>query len=119
MYEYCNCIVSSYLAWKPTSFHLLPPLFFFSISVLAAPLAITALKALGRNPDVSRKFVTQDNLSLLMAVSRYYEGEDMDASNEALKIVANALLLVELGRTTWVTTDVGGGDWCIDVMEVG
>lgn len=44
--------------------------------------------------------------------------EDADASNEALKCIANALLLIEPARKTFVQKDIGGGEAVIELLEV-
>lgn len=41
-----------------------------------------------------------------------------DASNEALKCVANTLLLNEVARTRLLSEEVDGGNISIDLLEV-
>lgn len=43
----------------------------------------------------------------------------MEASSEALRCIANALLLVERARTTFIEKEVDGGDACVTLLEVG
>ena len=56
------------------------------------------------------------NLSRLLAIIKALNGSDSEAANEALRCVANALLLIEEGRTTWI--QVQGSDCCLDLLEV-
>jgi hypothetical protein len=41
-----------------------------------------------------------------------------DASNEALKCVANTLLLSEVARTRLLSEEVDGGNICVDILQV-
>lgn len=45
-----------------------------------------------------------------------YKG-DRDASLEALRCIANALLLVESSRETFLKSPVNGGDFCLNALE--
>lgn len=98
-------------------------------------LALSALKSLGRaepsskvisetavcsctsslvddRPDVSH---TQ-NLKILLTAAEILLTTDENAMYDALRCIANALLLVDEGRARWV--DVGGGDYCASLLDV-
>ena len=44
--------------------------------------------------------------------------DNAEASNEALRCIANALLLIPDGRQTFIQKEVGGGDAMVELMEV-
>lgn len=79
--------------------------------------ALAALKSLGKNPAGSEAIATPANLNTIISVSEHFK-DDADASNEALRCVANALLLVESARRTFVRKEVGGGEAMVDFLEV-
>jgi hypothetical protein len=81
-----------------------------------AAKALLAVKTLGKMPVGSEVISTPVNLSTLLALSTSLKN-DPEAANEALKCVANALLLVERARVTWVERQVGGGEACLDLLE--
>ncbi|KAG8799827.1 hypothetical protein FRC16_004301 [Serendipita sp. 398] len=66
--------------------------------------ALLAVKTLARHPDGSAVVVKQSNLKLLCKLAG--PSNPSTVTNEALRCVANALLLVESGRDTWI--EVGG-----------
>ncbi|KAG8906449.1 hypothetical protein FRB99_006865 [Tulasnella sp. 403] len=74
--------------------------------------ALVALKTLGRDQAASSIIAKPDNLQLL---KRYAGSDDAEVSKEALRCIANALLLVESGRNAWLT--IGGGELCLDTMQ--
>jgi Guanine nucleotide exchange factor synembryn len=77
-------------------------------------LALVALKTLGKQPSGSEVIALPTNLSILLSTLT----DDPDILSAALRCVANALLLVEEARTTWVAKDVDGGPFCIDLLQV-
>jgi hypothetical protein len=79
--------------------------------------ALAALKSLGKNPVGSEVIATSANLAAVLAVSEHLK-DDPDASNEALKCIANALLLVESARRTFAKKEVGGGESMVESLEV-
>ena len=79
--------------------------------------ALLAIKALGKHPAGSQVIATRPNLTALLAIFNAFK-DDADASNEALKCICNALLLIEPSRTLFVQKDVGGSDAVIDLLEV-
>ncbi|KAI0759715.1 guanine nucleotide exchange factor [Trametes elegans] len=81
----------------------------------AAP-ALQAVKSLGKNPAGSEVIASSANLAALLSLSRTYKDE-LDASNEALRCVANAMLLVDNARTRFVEKQVNGGDFALELLE--
>ena len=82
-----------------------------------APLALQAVKSLGKNPAGSEVIATSANLSALLSLYHTYK-DVPEASNEALRCVANALLLVDQARATLIDKQVGGGDFAVELLEV-
>ncbi|KII96082.1 hypothetical protein PLICRDRAFT_170663 [Plicaturopsis crispa FD-325 SS-3] len=78
--------------------------------------ALTAVKAMGKTPALSAIIATPSNLSLLLTLSTHFKDEP-ETSNEALRCVANALLLVDTARVTWASKDVGGGEASAELLE--
>ncbi|KAH8999553.1 guanine nucleotide exchange factor [Lactarius akahatsu] len=83
-----------------------------------ALLALSAIKALGRHPSGSSVLASASNLSILLTVSKNFSGSNLDASLEALRCIANTLLLIESARTTLTSDSVNGGEYAILLMEV-
>ncbi|KAG8757672.1 hypothetical protein FRC14_001734 [Serendipita sp. 396] len=75
--------------------------------------ALLAVKTLARHPDGSAVVVKQSNLKLLCKLAG--PSNPSTVTNEALRCVANALLLVESGRDTWI--EVGGGQMCLQRLQ--
>ncbi|KIO27746.1 hypothetical protein M407DRAFT_23051 [Tulasnella calospora MUT 4182] len=74
--------------------------------------ALVALKTLGRDPSGSTIIVQKEHLEVLHTFAKSKATEN---SKEALRCVANALLLIEAGRGTWLS--IGGGETCLDIMK--
>lgn len=72
---------------------------------------------LGKMPVGSQVIAEPTNLKTLLGFSRSFKN-DPEAGNEALRCVANALLLIERARGTWTDKEVGGGDACVDLLNV-
>lgn len=79
--------------------------------------ALLTIKSLGKLPTGSQVVATRQNLHSLLIIFNAFK-DDAEASNEALKCIANALLLIESARSTFVHKEVGGGDAVIDLLEV-
>jgi hypothetical protein len=75
-----------------------------------------ALKSLGKHASGSKVIAAPANLSTLLSLSMSLE--DPEASLEALRCVANALLLIESARVVWVGNEVEGGVACVGLLEV-
>lgn len=99
----------------PSNISTIP--FLISYHILEAAQALLAVKTLGKQPAGSQYISAPSNLSTLLALSTAFK-DDPDASLEALRCVANALLLIEAARTTWVAKEVRGGGACVELLEV-
>jgi hypothetical protein len=83
-----------------------------------AHLALSTIKALGRHPSGSSVIALDRNLSTLLAASKNFKESNLDASLEALRCVANALLLIESARATIISASVNGGEYAVLLLEV-
>lgn len=88
------------------------------LSFADAHLALSTIKALGRHPSGSSVIALDSNLSTLLASSKSFKDSNLDASLEALRCVANALLLVESARATIISDSVNGGEYAVLLLEV-
>lgn len=79
--------------------------------------ALLAVKSLGKQPAGSQVVASRQNLTSLLAIYHAFK-EDAEASNEALKCIANALLLIESARSSFVQKEIGGGDAVVEILEV-
>ena len=59
----------------------------------------------------------QANLSALLSLYNTYK-DVPDASNEALRCIANAMLLIDQARVTFIDKQVGGGEFAVELLEV-
>ncbi|KAJ3860617.1 guanine nucleotide exchange factor [Lentinula novae-zelandiae] len=82
-----------------------------------AALALLALKTLGRVPVGSEPLTEASSLCTLLELSSSLYKEDRNASSEALKCVANTLLLYDHARVTFISKEVGGGEFCASMLE--
>ena len=82
-------------------------------------LALSAIKTLGRHPSGSTVVASDNNLSTLLARSKSLKDSNLEASLEALRCIANALLLVESARSTLINGSVNGGEYVVLLLEVG
>ena len=76
-----------------------------------------ALKTLGKDPAGSSFLATSSNLSTLLGFSKTFK-DDPEAVCEALRCIANTLLLIDDARPTFISKDVDGGDTCISMLDV-
>ncbi|KAF8075940.1 guanine nucleotide exchange factor [Lyophyllum atratum] len=81
-----------------------------------AAQALLAVKTLGKNPAGSEYLASPANLSTLLTFSSSFK-DDPEASGEALRCIANALLLIEKGRSTFLQKEVDGGPIAISMLE--
>ncbi len=58
-------------------------------------------------------------MSTLLAVSKRLKDSNLEASLEALRCIANALLLIESARATLISDSVNGGEYVVLLLEVG
>lgn len=83
-----------------------------------AHLALSAVKALGRHPSGSSVIALESNLSTLLTTAKSFKDGNLEASLEALRCIANALLLVESARATIINESVNGGEYAVLLLEV-
>ena len=84
-----------------------------------ASQAILAVKILGRNPQGSDYLATESGLSdLLHIASSLKEKDHLDAACDALRCIANAMLLFEDSRSTFISEEVKGGEVCVKMLNV-
>ncbi|KAJ6522759.1 guanine nucleotide exchange factor [Mycena vulgaris] len=86
------------------------------ISSKDAALALLAVKTLGKNPTGSEVLGTAPNLSILLGLVASLK-DDLEASGEALRCIANALLLIERARSVFISKEVNGGETCIALLQ--
>lgn len=82
-----------------------------------AAQALLAVKTLGKDPAGSKCLAEAPYLLSLLGFANKFK-DDPDASSEALRSIANALLLIEEARSTFISKDIKGGDACILMLEV-
>jgi hypothetical protein len=75
------------------------------------------MKTLGKDPAGSKCLAEAPNLLTLLGFAATFK-DDLEASSEALRSIANALLLIEEARSTFISQDIRGGDTCILMLEV-
>jgi len=76
-----------------------------------------ALKTLGKDPAGSSFLATSSNLSTLLGFSTTFK-DDFDAACEALRCIANALLLIDAARSTFISKEVNGANVCVSMLDV-
>ncbi|KJA30086.1 hypothetical protein HYPSUDRAFT_258523 [Hypholoma sublateritium FD-334 SS-4] len=80
--------------------------------------ALLSVKTLGKDPAGSRYLSSSANLSALLGFAlTFKEKDEPEATSEALRSIANAMLLVEEARSTFISKDVNGGETCILMLE--
>jgi len=84
---------------------------------LDAAKALLAVKFLGRDPAGSQVLSTPSNLAMLLTLSSSFK-HIPEASNDALRAIANALFLVPPARTTFLDVGVDGGPIVLSKLEV-
>jgi hypothetical protein len=72
---------------------------------------------LGKNPTGSEVLGTAPNLSILLGLVASLK-DDPEASGEALRCIANAMLLIERARSVFISKEVNGGETCISWLQV-
>ncbi|KAG0695447.1 guanine nucleotide exchange factor [Suillus ampliporus] len=78
--------------------------------------ALAAVKGLGKIPHGAQVLASVPNLKCLMTLALKLETTP-DASNEALKCIANTLLLSEPARTRLLSQEIDGGNICVDLLQ--
>ena len=75
------------------------------------------MKNLGKHPSGAQVIAKASTLSTLLSFANNTFKDDPDASCEALRCIANTLLLIEGARVTFIEKDVSGGEQCITLLE--
>ncbi|KAF7984825.1 hypothetical protein HWV62_10757 [Athelia sp. TMB] len=78
--------------------------------------ALLAAKMLGKIPAGSEIIGQPENLSLLLTIHNNVKG-DSEAGIEALRCIANALLLIDTARAAFVSDTVGGGKFAVAYLD--
>ncbi|KIY61996.1 hypothetical protein CYLTODRAFT_494944 [Cylindrobasidium torrendii FP15055 ss-10] len=81
-----------------------------------AALALLAVKTLGKNPTGSELLATPATLATLLSFATTFKDEP-EAASEALRCIANTLLLFPEARTTFIERQVNGGDVCFNLLD--
>ncbi|PPQ70131.1 hypothetical protein CVT24_003878, partial [Panaeolus cyanescens] len=84
--------------------------------ILDAGLALLAVKSLGKDPAGSAVLASSNNLLVLLGFANTFK-DDTNALSESLRCIANAMLLIESARTTFIEREVNGGNICLDMLE--
>jgi len=82
-----------------------------------AARALLVVKTLGRDPSGSEVISEPGNLATLLGFHDSFK-EEPEAALEALRCIANALLLIESARATFTADGIRGGDVCLEKLEV-
>ena len=72
---------------------------------------------LGKIPAGSEIIGQPENLSLLLTIYNNVKS-DSEAGVEALRCIANALLLIDTARAAFVSDKVGGGKFAVGFLDV-
>lgn len=84
---------------------------------LDAAHGLLAVKTLAKDPAGSEFLASSANLSTLLSLSSTFK-DDAEASAEALRCIANTVLLIDHARSTFIEKSVNGGEICITLLEV-
>ncbi|KAJ7087367.1 guanine nucleotide exchange factor [Mycena belliarum] len=68
------------------------------------------------NPTGSEVLGAAPNLSILLGLAAALK-DDPEAAGQALRCIANALLLIERARSVFISKDVNGGDTCMTLFQ--
>ncbi|KAG2013446.1 hypothetical protein CC2G_010359 [Coprinopsis cinerea AmutBmut pab1-1] len=122
-------VLNSIILAPPTTFNstsrgdlirlILEDLKSFGKGRLAGPdaaKALLAVKTLGRDPSGSEVIAQVQNMTALLDFQSSLK-DYPDAANEAIRCIANALLLVESARARFLSTDVNGPDVCVPLLD--
>ncbi|KAL4075593.1 guanine nucleotide exchange factor [Scleroderma citrinum] len=82
----------------------------------ATQAALPKLKDLGKTPEVAAILSSPTNLRCLLSIATIPEVEN-SKENNALRCIANTCLLVESTRATFISSDVNGGNVCLDLLQ--
>jgi len=82
-----------------------------------AAQALLAVKTLGREASGSEVIAEPESLKALLGFQSSLK-DYPDAASEALRCIANALLLIDSARTPFLEKGIDGGDICMTMLEV-
>ncbi|KIO03052.1 hypothetical protein M404DRAFT_1001674 [Pisolithus tinctorius Marx 270] len=82
----------------------------------AVDVALPKLKDLGKVPQVAGVLASPANLRHLLSISSTPHVEGLKENN-ALRCIANTCLLIEPARTTFIGSDVNGGNVALDLLQ--
>ncbi|EEB95318.1 hypothetical protein MPER_05726, partial [Moniliophthora perniciosa FA553] len=77
---------------------------------------LLAVKTLGKKPEGAEQLATTFGLSTLLTLAVDLK-DDIEASSEALRCIANTLLLFDKSRALFISEEVGGGEICVKVLN--
>ncbi|KAK7025452.1 hypothetical protein VNI00_015980 [Paramarasmius palmivorus] len=77
-----------------------------------AAKALLAVKTLGKKPEGAEQLATPAGLSTLLTLSVDLK-DDVEASSEALRCIANTMLLIDKSRKIFTVKEVNGGEICV------
>jgi len=81
--------------------------------------ALLAVKTLGRNPSGSEQLSEAATLSKLLSLTKILiERNDINAASEALRCIANTMVLFPDARLTFISDEVNGGEVAISMLHV-
>lgn len=69
-------------------------------------------------PKAAEIVASTANFSALLTISNAFKNDNVEASNEALRCIANALLLIDAGRVRFIQKEVNGGEVILELLEV-
>ncbi|TFK29316.1 hypothetical protein FA15DRAFT_664249 [Coprinopsis marcescibilis] len=81
-----------------------------------AAKALLAVKTLGREPSGSEVISRSENVLTLLGLQLSLK-DYPDAASEALRCIANALLLIEPARHAFLDGEVNGAQFCIPMLD--
>ncbi|KAJ4490042.1 guanine nucleotide exchange factor [Lentinula aciculospora] len=81
-----------------------------------AAQALLAVKTLGKVTSGSQPLSEAGGLSTLLSLTTSLK-DDPEASTQALRCIANTLLLFDHARATFISTEVGGGETSISMLD--
>ncbi|KAK1218716.1 hypothetical protein PQX77_018615 [Marasmius sp. AFHP31] len=81
-----------------------------------ASQALLAVKTLGKSPRGSDYLSTPSGLSMVLSIATNLK-DDHEACSEALRCIANTMLLRDEARYRFVSKEVGGGDICVGLLH--
>ncbi|KAK7435959.1 hypothetical protein VKT23_019366 [Stygiomarasmius scandens] len=83
-----------------------------------AATALLAVKTLGRDPSGSERLSEAATLSKLLSLTKILiERNDINAASEALRCIANTMVLFPDARVTFISDEVNGGEVAVSMLH--